>query len=399
MAIDPAQIYGINPWIAPPSGPGQTTQGFNAFNNYQPTTPYYNPFQVGPEAAAGPITSSPIAECQEGYVKDEETGTCVPVEEAVAAVERGDRDRSSFGPVSDGKGQFISFADMFDGGGAGFRGRNFEGGIGNLGIIGGLAQKGLNYITDPRGSKGRNWDAPVQAMSDFSIDELIDKGYATEEQVYRGDDTASDHFKNAASGTARVRDSDDDERIVTTYNTDKVLATGNTDKYGSPVVRGRNTGGLIAMNTGGSVMNPMIAYRNVGGPAVLPGAVPPNQPAPAAPPMDPAMAQPQAPVAPPPPPAPMTFAEKVEAARQMIKSGRTSVPMAPELSAPMMDAQGDGPVMIHPEAGGVAPGMVGPDMGVDDIDTELEEGSMVMNPEASEMYAEELQMMMKGGVV
>ena len=65
----------------------------------------------------------------------------------------------------------------------------------------------------------------------------------------------------------------------------------------------------------------------------------------------------------------------------------------------MMDAQGQGPVMIHPEAGGMAQGMVGPDMGVGTVDAELEEGSMVMNPEAAEMFGDELQMMMNGGVV
>ena len=55
--------------------------------------------------------------------------------------------------------------------------------------------------------------------------------------------------------------------------------------------------------------------------------------------------------------------------------------------------------MIHPEAGSVAPGMVGPDVGMDIVDAELEEGAYVMNPEASEMFGEELQLLMNGGMV
>ncbi len=154
-------------------------------------------------------------------------------------------------------------------------------------------------------------------------------------------------------------------------------------------------------------MNKLIHYRQAGGP--LPGAVPPGPPvAPPGPPMDPAMGMPpqgmppQAPMAPPPPPAPMTFAEKVEEARQMIKSGRTALPKSPEVSMTptgMMDGQGDGPVNLMPGSGELSQEMVGPDQGPDTIDAELEEGAFVMNPEASEMYADEIQGLMYGGMV
>ena len=161
--------------------------------------------------------------------------------------------------------------------------------------------------------------------------------------------------------------------------------------------------------SGGYVPNSLIAYRQSGGP--LPPAGPPMPPQgmppqgmpPAGPPMPP-QGMPPAPMPPlPPAPQPMTFAEKVEEARKVIKSGRASVPSAPELSTPpglmMVDAQGDGPVEIMPGAGSVAPGMVGPDQGVDTIDTELEEGSFVLNPEASEMYGDEVRAMVSGGPV
>ena len=385
MPTNPADIYNYNPWVNPNTG----------------GTPYYNPFDPNlgyqlPEGGALPITS-PIAApaCEENYVLDEETNTCVPIEVAIEAVKNGDRNKSSFAPVSDGQGGFISFADMFDGGGAGFRGRNFEGGIGNLGFTGSLIQRGLNWATDPTGAAARsNWDKPIQALSDMSTDELIEKGYIDKDDVYNPNTVASDHYKDAESGSAKIiQGSDDGDKqvVVKTYNTQDVLDKGNKDKHGNTVVKGKNMGG--------PVMNPLVSYRQNGGP--LPGAVPPMGAQPELPPAGPPMAPPApvAPPAPPMPPAPKSFAERVEEARMVIKSGRTSVPSSPELKAPMVDAQGDGPVEIMQGAGSVAPGMVGPDMGVDTIDSELEEGSFVLNPEASEMYGDEIRAMCRGGKV
>ena len=170
-------------------------------------------------------------------------------------------------------------------------------------------------------------------------------------------------------------------------------------------MHGYNNGGLVDyMNVGG--MAPQ-------GPAMAPPGAPQMDPMGAnmapMPPAGPEMQQmqpPMEPAAPVAPPMPKTFAEKVMEAKMAIQGSRTPVPVMPELQAPMMDpmmgqmdAQGQGPVMIHPEAGGAAPGMVGPDMGPDTFDAQLEEGSMVMNPEASEMYADELQGYYNGGMI
>ena len=193
--------------------------------------------------------------------------------------------------------------------------------------------------------------------------------------------------------------------------------TGGQARSGEAVSRDHDwsaakDGGLIAMNVGGYAMNPLVHYRQVGGdlppgPELIDGvpaeeALAAQAPVPAGPP--PGMAPPMGPQQPPQPPMPVepprkTFAEKVMEAHKLIKGGQTSVPtempMMPQ--PPMMDGQGDGPVMVHPEAGSLSPQMVGPDMGPDTVDAELEEGSFVMNPEGSEMFAEDLQMMVHGG--
>ena len=119
----------------------------------------------------------------------------------------------------------------------------------------------------------------------------------------------------------------------------------------------------------------------------------------------PAMPAPAAPMATmvPSSPAPRkSFAERVMAAEETLKGGSMSalIDMGPmpveeviveEMPMdPMMDAQGDGPVRFEEGAGGYADGMVGPDMGMDDVDAMIPEGSMVMNAEAEELYGPEL---------
>ena len=82
-----------------------------------------------------------------------------------------------------------------------------------------------------------------------------------------------------------------------------------------------------------------------------------------------------------------------------IKGGGTSVPTAPlPTEAPMgsegmMDGQGDGPVSFGEGAGYAVDGEVGPDMGPDDVDAMLPEGSYVLNAEATEMNGPEVDMM------
>ena len=185
---------------------------------------------------------------------------------------------------------------------------------------------------------------------------------------------------------------------------------------------GFNYGGLIEMNMGGNVMmNPMIAYRQEGGIAddgsnvnQAPPMIAEKQPMDPmmdpmaqgmAPPMDPMAAgmPPEAPMAPPAPVEPprRTFADRVDEALMKIRGGKTSVPTEPlpSMGMGMMDGQGDGPVTIYPGAGELTQGQVGPDMGVDTVDADLEEGSFVLNPEASDMFAEDVQMMVMGGRV
>ena len=138
----------------------------------------------------------------------------------------------------------------------------------------------------------------------------------------------------------------------------------------------------------GGPMDPMAAGAMPPG-----GAMPPEGAMPPLPPQEPPR---------------MTFADKVTAARETIKAGRTAVPTepintmpedAPMMPAGMMDGQGDGPVDIHPDAGMLAFDEVGPDQGVDTVDAMLEEGSYVLNPEASEMFGEDVRAMMYGGKV
>ena len=167
------------------------------------------------------------------------------------------------------------------------------------------------------------------------------------------------------------------------------------NKEDGGMVHYRQGGGLIDLS-GAPQMQPMAPNTPLppsGGPEMQLGMPPEPKMMPQEPVMDPMMNQ---------PPAPMSFMDKVLEARTKIKEARTSVPdkidLAPTTS-PMMDAQGQGPVMIHPEAGSVAPNMVGPDAGMDVVDTELEPGSMVMNAEASDLYGEELQTMLNGGEV
>lgn len=434
--IDPASIYGYNPYKPPPSlvAPQQPGDPFNAFAG-SPTTPYYDPFNPNlgsgqPNAPTAPITSSPIssvASCEDGYVMDEETNTCVPIEVAFKAVNDGDRDRDSFGSTHDGKGGYVSFRDLFDGGGAGFYGPKFEGPL--------SVTKGLNALgVRPKGYRdnfeGKDTVDGLQGLSKSSIADLEKSGHVPkgttknyyENPVYTDDNddglqhatghgetvNARNRYKDAATGTAKIKNQDGSTRVVATYNDDEVKAI--SARTHTP---GRNNGGLISMNDGGMTpMNPMIAYRQEGG--LLPGAVPPTE-APQGPlpgampptnPQGPEMApqgQPTPPQAPPAPPERMTFAQKVDAALEGMQSGRSTVP-TPKAETQMgalrvMDMQGDGPVSIAPGAGGIAPGSVGPDMGPDTIDTELEEGSMVMNPEASEMYEEELMQYANGGYV
>ena len=160
-----------------------------------------------------------------------------------------------------------------------------------------------------------------------------------------------------------------------------------------------------------------VAYRQAGGPMAPPpgpppGAVPPGPPLP--PPGAPmgapgaapgAPAAPQVPMEPAGPPPRKSFRDRVKEAKEAIRSDSASVPVSTEVKAVvaepmgMMDGQGDGPVDIHPDAGMLMPTEVGPDIGVDTVDSELNEGSMVMNAEATEMFGDELKAMVDGGAV
>ena len=467
--INPADIYNYNPWIDPKAG----------------TTPYYNPFDprlgYGGSLVSTDVGEAPTIDCEDGYVLDEETNTCVPIEEAAAAVERGDRDKHSFGavPAGDGRGGFISFADLFDGGGAGRSGPTFEGPL--------LATKALNALgIKPRGYWDRynpggthDWGGShhsLNAMSHGNRNEYEDQVAAAEAALAAGKDPApsssdrddrdrqSDHDKRHAANIAKRKDYSDKHTDASTTTSrdldqktkDNLAKYGRSDERaksdikrigeteeGVPLYSFKMDGqyqigaiaqevekkepGLVAMDDEGYLnvnyadlknKGGLVAYRQVGGP--IPGAVPPGPPPgagvppgalpPGGPPLGPQGAPPgpgvpPGPPVPPPAPPRMSFADKVKAAKEAIQGSTAPVPVTPEVQQmaapadPMMDAQGNGPVAIHPEAGAMAPGMVGPDMGIDDVDAELEEGSMVMNPEASEMYADELQGLYDGGRV
>ena len=343
--------------------PDYDPKTYNPFQNPGPSplnAPFFNPY-TGVQHDFRDYTVinhepgyADSTHCEEGNVYDTEMKQCVPIEVAVEAVERGDRSKHSFAPVGDGKGGFISFADMFDGGGAGWRGRNFEGGIGDLGMTGALVQKGLNYVTDPYGSRARGWDKPVQALSDFTNEELVEKGYAKPEEIYKSDPVATAHYKDAESGSARIRDSDDNERVVRTYNTQAVLDKGNKDKHGNTVVKGKNMGGLIYRQGGGGVPMPMVAE-----------------------------------------PQKKSFMELVADTKSRIE-GRKEQEVMP-LVTPMggYDAQGQGPIY-----GDFQPGVqeVGPDMGADTVDAKLTPGEFVMNAEATQMYGPEIEQMNQDGL-
>ena len=320
---------------------------------------------------------------EEDYVLDEETNTCVPIEVAIAAVKSGDRDKNSFGPIANKSGDgtffgYTSFADFFDGGGPGRSGSQFQGGFGTIGALGQVANSlGIR----PHGYKEKRAevvkdlkDAGVKVTDNTSVDAIIDL------EANRNDD---DDGPSIA------------EQIAAEAKHEKENIDINTEAGWESSVGAK----------GGYVMNPLVHYRQAGG--LLPGAVPPIGAQPELPPTGPEMAPPGGPMAPPPappapvaPPPPPSFSDKVGMALDKIRSGRASAPVAAAPMGPMMtDAQGDGPVEIMPGAGQMAPGMVGPDKGVDTIDTELEEGSFVLNPEASEMYGDEIRAMCKGGAV
>ena len=420
--INPASIYGYNPWVQPPAAGVPVDHGFSAFTG-GPQQPYYNPFNpnlgTGGAGSAAPITSSPITECQDGYVKDNETGTCVPIEEAMKAVERGDRDKnSSFGAVPNKGGDgtifgYTSFADFFDGGGPGRSGPTFQGGLGILGTAASAVGNALEvrpYGYEKRYGVGGTHDygggsTAANVMSETNRLAYDDRLAAAEAGRDSDDnDRQSAHDRRHAANVAKRREYSKKHTDAST-TTSRDLGKDVKERMAK---YGRYDGGLISMNTGGDVPMGLIAYRQEGGPVPLPGAVPPNPQEPMAPPMDPGMAPPagppMAPAAPPMPPAPVrkSFAEKVAEAKAAIQGGGASVPVMPELAAPEpmgMDGQMDGPVMIHPDAGMTSPGMVGPDMGPDTVDAELEEGSMVMNPEASEMFSDELQGYYDGGYI
>ena len=159
-----------------------------------------------------------------------------------------------------------------------------------------------------------------------------------------------------------------------------------------------NEGGAVYAQVGGEMIDGQPAELALAGAPPVGG--PPMAP-PMAPPMDPAMAPPPAPMGPPPR---KTFAEKVAEAREAIQGGQTVVPetmpMTPQsdkLAA--YDGQMDGPVDMYPGSGELVPGMVGPDVGPDDVDAMVEEGSYVMNAEGSDMFADEIEAMYKGGMV
>ena len=189
--------------------------------------------------------------------------------------------------------------------------------------------------------------------------------------------------------------------------------TYSGDHDWSQSTKTRNSGGIIALNYGGdATMNTLVSYRQVGGPmpaddgsdmpppVIEEGMAPPAAPMGGG--MPPAGGMPApAPAAPVAPPAPVrkTFAEKVAEARASMKAGETSVPLAPlpteapMAEAGMMDGQGDGPVAFGEGAGHAVEGEVGPDIGPDDVDAMLPEGSYVLNAEATEMNGPEIDAM------
>ena len=149
-------------------------------------------------------------------------------------------------------------------------------------------------------------------------------------------------------------------------------------------------GGLVYAQNGAEIAP--------GAPIAPPGALPPMGPEMATP-----EAAPAAPALPPAPPARPTFAERVMKAKEAIQGGTSSVPATPAVQAAVsnqaLDGQGDGPVEMMPGSGQLMPTEVGPDQGVDTVDAMMPEGSFVMNPEASEMYGDEIRAMCKGGMV
>ena len=161
-----------------------------------------------------------------------------------------------------------------------------------------------------------------------------------------------------------------------------------------------NEGGLIAMNYGGEVMNPLVSYRQVGGAIADDGSNVPQPVIEDQMPVEAPVAPPQAPMAPPAPAGPpprMSFAEKVAMAREAIKSGQTAVPT--EMPVGVMDGQGDGPVIDPAGVFEPAPVEIAPDVGMDDVDGHLPENSFVMNEEGTEMFNEDIQTLCKGGYV
>lgn len=148
-------------------------------------------------------------------------------------------------------------------------------------------------------------------------------------------------------------------------------------------------------------MNPLI-YRQLGG--VAP-EVAPMDPMGAQAPVDPMMAQGMQPApapemtmaAPPPPPVRKTFAEKVQEAKAMIESGRSSVPQAMMKPAGMIgyDGQGQGP--IYGDAT-MSPAEVGPDVGEDTVDAKLTPGEYVLNKEAVDMFGPQIEQMNQAGL-
>ena len=360
--------------------------------------------------------------CQEGYVLDTDTNTCVPIDVALDEARSSDRPDRFVGGMPTVDGGYISFRDMFDGGGPGRAGDQFEG----LPYVSdALNQYGGQFGLVPLGSKERAADRAVveQATADIAAGKSI-----TEEQMaavnrVADHDRKSDNDRESGaeriqreareratgggkgsihkSGAIKKTSGKRDKGSASTYGiTKEHMGGGSSNKNVGPAGK-RDTGNksLYGLNKGG-----LVAYKQEGG--ILPGAVPPApQPLPGAvPPMPqgPEMAPEMPPMAPPAPVGPpprKSFTERVMEAKELIKSGATPLPSAPLPQQGMMDAQGDGPVMIHPEAGMPSPAMVGPDMGPDTFDAELEEGSMVMNPEASMMYEEELMGYFNGGMV
>ncbi len=221
------------------------------------------------------------------------------------------------------------------------------------------------------------------------------------EKLQEAEVKAKDKRDRISEGSQKIID-DTKAQLTTNYQ-----GTSGQDDEGNTInPHTANKGGmigdgmnqLITMNSGGAV------YRNTGGVAPLPGAQPPiggpQAPIPQAEPPQAVPVTPPAPELPIEPPR-MSFLDKVLAAKEAIQSRQTSVPKTEAPMAPTgtMDGQGNGPVDIHPDAGQLTQHEVGPDVGIDDVDSELEPGSFVMNPEASEMYSKSIDAMANGGRV